>query len=262
MTLLVSLPMYDWPEVSSALDRLWAAIGSSLDELGVERPDHRSTPVEPIAHWRDPALLLSQTCGLPLRRHLLDHVEVVGAFDHRLPDTAPGDYHSVLIVTATNPADSLGDLDGVTAAVNSSDSWSGHAALRHALIARPTAVATAVMTGSHRASIRAVATGTAEIAAIDAVSWELAVAHEPAAARCRVLDRTTPTPGLPLITARSNTALLPHLRLAVAHGIDLLGDADRAALHVHGLVVHDADAYDALDQRWATADAAGVAELI
>lgn len=261
MSPVVSLPMYDWPEVSPALDRLWAAIGSSLDELGIDRPDRRGTPADPIAHWRDPALLLSQTCGLPFRRHLRDHVAVVGAFDHRLPDTASGDYCSVLIVPATRPVESLADLGGVTAAVNGADSQSGHAALRHALIAYPSAVAGALVTGSHRGSIHAVATGAAGIAAIDAVSWELGLAHDPATARCRVVARTKPTVGLPLITAAANAALLPHLRLAVAHGITLLDGADRAALHIHGLVTHDRDDYAVIDHRWAAADDAGVAEL-
>ena len=262
MTPVVSLPMYDWPEISPAIDRLWAAIGSSLDELEITRPDRRDTPHETIAGWRDPALLLSQTCGLPLRRHLLDDVVVIGAFDHRLPDTAAGDYHSVLIVAAPNPATSIADLDEATAAVNGADSQSGHAALRHALIDHPSAVARSITTGSHRASIDAVATGAAEIAAIDAVSWELGLAHEPAAARCRVLARTSPTPGLPLITAADNSALLPHLRLAVAHGVDLLGDTDRAALHLHGLVARNADDYAVLDERWTAAGEAGVAELV
>ncbi|MEM9464781.1 MAG: PhnD/SsuA/transferrin family substrate-binding protein [Actinomycetota bacterium] len=262
MTPIASLPMYDWPEVVDALDRFWTAIRSSLDELGVAVPDARIRPTESVDHWRDPSLLISQTCGLPLRRHLLDDVAVIGSFDHRLPATPAGHYHSVVVVAESHPAASLVEFDAATAAVNGAESQSGHAALRHALIAHPGAVTAAIRSGSHRDSVRMVADGLADVAAIDAVSWELAVAHEPAAARCRVLQRTAPTPGLPLVTARANTHLLPHLRLAVAHGVSGLAEDDRRTLHTHALIAADADDYAVLDRNWADADVAGVAELV
>jgi ABC-type phosphate/phosphonate transport system substrate-binding protein len=259
--MIASLPMYDWPEVSDAVDRLWAAIRTALAEFGIDAPPSRSRAEASIDHWRDPSLLMSQTCGLPLRRHLADDVVVIGAFDHRLPDTAPGDYHSVVIVGADHPATSLVELREATAAVNGADSQSGHAALRHALIAAPDAVDEAIVSGSHRASIELVATGAADIAAIDAVSWELALAHEPAADRCRVLGRTEPTPGLPLITAAGHAALLPQLRGALALGLAAIDDTDRHALHAHALVVVDPEDYAVLDERWTAADRAGVPEF-
>ena len=261
MTSVVSLPMYDWPEVSGAVDRLWSAIHTALTDLGVDSPAERSRPAETVENWRTPDLLLSQTCGLPLRRHLLDDVVVVGTFDHRLPDTPAGWYHSAVIVAADHPARSLADLDGATAAINGRDSQSGHAALRHATIGAPAAVTAGVHSGGHRTSVQLVASGEAEVAAIDAVSWELALAHEPAAARCRVLERTAPTPGLPLVTARTNGAIVPHLRGAAALGVAALDAADRDALHVHALIAADADDYTLLDDRWAAATAAGVPEL-
>ncbi len=57
------------------------------------------------------------------------------------------------------------------------------------------------LTGSHRNSIRAVASGEAQLAAIDAQSWWLALAHEPAADEVRMAGRSVDVPGLPLITA-------------------------------------------------------------
>ena len=261
MTPVVSLPMYDWPEVGATVDRFWAAIRESLVEVGIDAPATRTRPVESIEHWRDPALLLSQTCGLPLRRHLLDDVAVIGAFDHRLPDTPPGHYHSAIIVPVDHPAETITDLVGATAAVNGGDSQSGHAALRHALIDHPAAVTQGIRSGSHRASIVLVADGTVDVAAIDAVSWAMAVTHEPAAARCRVLARTLATPGLPLVTAASNREHLAHLRLAVAHAIAGLSAGDREALHVHALIAASADDYAILDERWLDADRAGVPTL-
>ena len=262
MTPIASLPMYDWPEVREPIDRLWAELRIALADLGIEAPPVLIRPAESLDHWRNPTLLLSQTCGLPLRRHLIDDVTVVGAFDHQLPGTPAGCYHSVMIVAADHPARSLADFDGATAAINHPDSQSGHAALRHAMIPTPTAIARSVRSGGHRTSIQLVGTGHADIAAIDAVSWELARRHEPAAAQCRVIHRTPATPGLPLVTALTNTATLPHLRGAVALAIAALDQVDRNALHIHALIAADADDYAILDEHWEAATNGGVPELI
>jgi ABC-type phosphate/phosphonate transport system substrate-binding protein len=109
-------------------------------------------------------------------------------------------------------------------------SQSGHAALDAAL--GPLAPDRGLVTGSHRASIVAVATGAAEIAAIDAVSWRLAEAWEPEAARLRVLGWTRPTPGLPMITARGRDP--GPIAGAVAEAIVALAPAHRAALGLAG----------------------------
>ncbi|MEM9200755.1 MAG: PhnD/SsuA/transferrin family substrate-binding protein [Actinomycetota bacterium] len=259
---VVSLPMYDWPEVSNAVDRFWIAVRSSLVELGIDAPVERRRPAESVAHWRDPGLLLSQTCGLPLQRHLRDDVAVIGTFDHHLPDTEPGDYHSVVIVPADHPATRIDELRGAVAAVNGTDSQSGHAALRFACRVNPAALSTGVESGSHRRSIEMIATQTADVAAIDAVSWALALTHDPHAGECRVIARTPPTAGLPLITARDNAALLPHLRAAIAHGLLNLDEADRSTLHLHGLVGRAAEDYAVLDERWRAANEAGVPKLV
>ena len=261
MTGLVSLPMYDWPEVSDALDRLWGSILQSLDELGVDAPVERARPDESITHWRNPSLLLSQTCGLPLRRHLLDAVTVIGAFDHRLPATDPGDYHSVVIVRDDHPATTIGEIQQATAAVNNADSQSGHAALRHALIGHADSITRVVSSGSHRRSVQFVAAGQADIASIDAVSWELARLTNGCVRLPGPHPHTTDA-GLPLVTAGCDAALLPQLRLATAHGIDPLDPADRDHLHLHALIGRSADDYALLEQRWSEADEAGVPVLL
>ena len=59
-----------------------------------------------------------------------------------------------------------------------------------------------IPTGSHRASLCAVARSSADVAAIDAVCWALAADFEPeAVAELRVLTATPLRPALPLITA-------------------------------------------------------------
>jgi ABC-type phosphate/phosphonate transport system substrate-binding protein len=101
-----------------------------------------------------------------------------------------------------------------------------------------------VETGGHRASIKAVAAGQADLAAIDAVTWELALRHEPAAASLRVIDTTKPTPGLPYICALGRDAA--PLRAAISAAIDSLDTSVRAALLLRGLQMIPAPAYLAL----------------
>ncbi len=57
-----------------------------------------------------------------------------------------------------------------------------------------------VETGGHRASIRAVAEGRADLAAIDCRAWALALRHEPCVRDLVVVGWTTERPGLPFVT--------------------------------------------------------------
>jgi ABC-type phosphate/phosphonate transport system substrate-binding protein len=59
-----------------------------------------------------------------------------------------------------------------------------------------------IATGGHRKSIRIVAEGLADVAAIDCKSWHLALQHEPAANELAVIGWTPLRKGLPFITAR------------------------------------------------------------
>ena len=209
-----TLPMYDWPETRPNVDRLWQAIREALTDEGIDAPTGVQRPDDLYEAWADDTLLVGQTCGFPLVE-ALDGVVVLGAFDSRLPDTPPGWYHSAIVVGADSDISDVGSLRGATVAVNGADSQSGHAVWRHELGARGLTgsfFGDVVLSGGHRHSIEAVAEGRADVAAIDAVSMVLAERHEPATAGVRILTRTDPTPGLPLITAGVNAADVPALR--------------------------------------------------
>ena len=258
---LAVLPMYDWPEIRPATDRLWAAIRDQLVRGGIDAPVELTRPADLESAWTDEGLVIGQTCGLPLVT-VLPGAVVVGAFDHRLPDTPPGWYHSVMIVGSDDPATTIADLRGATVAVNGTDSQSGHAAWRHELAAAGLVgdhLGEVSISGGHRSSIIAVAEGAVRTAAIDGVSWELARTHEPAAADCRILHHSSPTPGLPIITNQPGAT--EPMRAAIAAAIDTLSAADRRALHIHAIVSASRDHYELLARRWADATAAGVPEL-
>lgn len=188
--MIASLPMYDWPEIRPQTNALWTEIANALSQAGIAAPQDLCRYPDPVTHWPDPALILSQTCGWPLVAELLDQVELLGSFAYQELDCPLGDYYSVIVEGASKTA---------PAAVNDMTSQSGYAAMVNYFGIVPR---NPFITGSHRQSIRSVATGRASYAAIDAVSWGLAQRYEPTAGDVRVTAQTDATPGLPLITAK------------------------------------------------------------
>ncbi|MFD1912251.1 phosphate/phosphite/phosphonate ABC transporter substrate-binding protein [Halodurantibacterium flavum] len=223
--MIASFPMYDRPETAPANDRLWALIRDALRSRGVDAPDQLTRAEDLMALWRAPDLLLAQTCGLPYRAVLHPHVTLVGTPDYGLPDCPAGYYCSVLV--AREP------LEVATArfAYNDPLSQSGWAAAQ-AMFGG--ALRPVLCTGSHRASARAVAQGEADLAAIDAVTWALIRRHDRFADGLIEIGRTTPAPGLPLVTARPDLAGV--LASAVSEAIAALAPGDRACLMIRALV--------------------------
>jgi ABC-type phosphate/phosphonate transport system substrate-binding protein len=199
--------MYDFPELRWATDALWAAIAARVP--GAPAVLERGRPLMGI--WTDPALLLAQTCGYPLVTSLAGRVRVVATPRYRAEGCEGVFYRSAVIVRADDDAVCLADLRGRRCAVNGLDSHSGMNVLRAAVA--PLAVGErffgdVVMTGAHVASVRAVAGGGADVAAIDCVTWALLGRLRPAETRgLRVLEWTVAGPGLPLITSVQTDAV-------------------------------------------------------
>ncbi len=256
--------MYDWPEVHGSIDELWGSIAEEARRLGLAVPKGLTRTSDAARHWLSPELLVSQTCGLPLVQRLDTIVVVLGCFAFDLPGTDPGDYHSVIVVAADSPHASLSDLAGERVAFSSRDSQSGHAALQHAVAPMATDgryFRASIESGSHRASIAAVANGRADVAAVDAVSWLLALDHEPSAQRVRVLARTEPAPGLPLITSLAHSSDRPALVEAISLGVEHLDPDSRRTLHLAGFRPRTRADYDVIEQRLAWAGELGYSTL-
>ncbi|MDE0169262.1 MAG: PhnD/SsuA/transferrin family substrate-binding protein [bacterium] len=108
-------------------------------------------------------------------------------------------YHSVIVTRPDGPRTLLAALD-TRLAVNEIESWSGFLGLKaHVEHCRPGSWFTdQTVTGSHRASIRAVAERECDVASIDVTIWDHVVATEPeAAADLRTIDRTVDWPAPP-----------------------------------------------------------------
>ncbi len=238
--------MYDWPEVSRAWDILWALAREQLSARGIEVAGALARDGDHEAQWRDPALLIGQTCGWPFVSALKDKVTPFARFDFGLGGR-PGDYHSVYITQGyRDPRQLIADGSALIA-VNSFASQSGFRALSE--LADTTVQLPAsrfLATGGHRNSIKAVAGGRAQLAAIDAQSWRLALAHEPAAACVTVAGHSSNVPGLPLITAPAFAGRTDDFFEAMNTAIELLPAGTRESLGLAGVVEARATDYEAL----------------
>lgn len=106
-----------------------------------------------------------------------------------------------------------------------------------------------VLTGAHRASVRAVLDHRADIAACDAQAWWLMQQHDAWARDATDIARTPQTPGLPFIT-RTWQDPAPY-RAAIAAACAALAPEDRAALNLRGIVAPAPGDYTTLPSPWA-----------
>ncbi|MEM6887214.1 MAG: PhnD/SsuA/transferrin family substrate-binding protein [Pseudomonadota bacterium] len=236
-----SLPMYDTTSMAAANDRFWQLISS---ELG-EGPTRLSRTADPWQSWTDPDLLLSQTCSLPYRLGLHSEVALVGTPDYGLKGCPPGFYRSTIVVRSDEQRHGLAEYEGARFARNDQRSQSGWAAIVQHLQdegLNSQIFSDIVSTGSHAASARAVLDQEADLAALDAVSWEIIRRENPGARRgLRVLACTRPTPGLPFITAGTRDPC--PIFDAVARAIQKLAANDRNKLMLRGIVRIPAERY-------------------
>ena len=223
--MIATLPMHDQPWLRAANDALWAGLRDALRAGGFDAPDALERGMTPAEAWARDDLLLSQTCGLPWRERLHRRLALVGTPDYCVEGCPPGHYRSVIV----RRRDDHRPETGLRWAFNARDSQSGFAALgplRERL-------GEGIETGSHVASIHAVAEGRADLAAIDAVTWRGA-AHLEAARALRVAGFTPPSPGLPFVTALRDRA--GGIARAVRAGVASAPAGAREALGLRGVV--------------------------
>jgi ABC-type phosphate/phosphonate transport system substrate-binding protein len=247
---LVQLPMYDWIETRMATNALWSCIHHALKRQGIPSPETLDRDQAPKFGWLSSQLLLSQTCGLPLIQELRGRVAVLGCFSWR-GQPLSGDYHSVIIARDALALDNINALYGQRVAINHESSYSGCLALKRwmSLMEKSDAIFSKVITtGSHRHSVQAVATGLADIAAIDCISWALARRFDTTAQSLKVVARTDDRPGLPLITAVTcSPFMIDKLRIALNEAVTILDPTSRDVLGITAFVVAHEHDYDIID---------------
>ena len=240
--MIASLPMYARPSNRAAHDELWALIRDGLHDRGVAAPDSLDHVTDHLAGWARDDLVLSQICNLPYRARFKDHVTLIGAADYGLDGCAPGYYRSVFVARADSAAQSPQEMAQDRFVCNEQLSQSGYGAAqlwaeRHGFQFR-----LHTETGSHNASIVAVADSTADIAAIDPQTRRIETAENPLVARLKVIGHTDPSPGQSFI-ARKGQDPQPYFE-AIAEAIAALTPQDAALLGVKGIVALPQSAYD------------------
>lgn len=268
-TRIASLGMYDAPSHQAANDALWSAIAERLRAAGTRGvPAGLDRQRSLHAVWADPGLLLAQTCGYPLVTALAGRLRYVATPCYRAPGCDGPLYRSRIIVGADCAATGVADLRGAIAAINEAASNSGMNLLRHAIA--PLAVAGrflsgSILTGSHAESVRAVADGRADLAAIDVVTFEQVRRDRPdLAARVRTLGWTAQSPGLPLVTSMATSVEdVARLRSALRDcAADPALAAARDTLMLDGFTVLKPSRYDAILRQEQAAVRAGYSRML
>lgn len=242
--MIANLMMYMRPELAKAHERYWQLIRNELARSGIDAPQELSQDADEFDVWTAPDLVLSQTCGMPYRLWLHDRVSLVGTPDFGLKDCPPGYYRSAIVVRADDPRDHIDAFRTARFAYNQTFSQSGYAAPYNHLKPHGFWFENRHQTHGHLFSARAVAEGEADIAALDAVSWRLIERYERFGKKLRILDWTTPTPGLPYIAGKKTNAAATFD--AVATAIAALDAEDAASLGLRGLIRIPKDAYLAI----------------
>ena len=218
---IASLPMYDLPEVTSAIDSFWAAMARALEREGVtDVPAGLEREMGLNDQWRSPELLLSQTCGYPLMHEFAGRLSVVATPVFDVPGCDGPNYSSLILVRRDDAARQLSDLHGRTAAITHTASQSGYAALRAAvapLAEDGSFFGQVVESGGHPNNLAMVAKGEADVCAADCVTYALLARHRPEAVEAlREIGRTPSAPGLPFVTRPdAGEELLERLRTAL-----------------------------------------------
>ena len=229
---VATLPMYERPENAAAHDALWALIRDGLRARGVTAPDALDRSLGAWEGWESPDLVLGQVCNLPWRSRLRGQLRLVGASDYGLDGVPPGHYYSVFVARPDDDPDPAA-FAGRRFAFGEALGHSGWGAPQAWAAERGLRFPATLETGGHRESVRAVAEGRADLAAIDAVSWRMIERWEPAAAHAlRVIGRTGASPGLSFATAARDPE--PHFE-AVSEAIAALDATSRDALGLVGI---------------------------
>jgi ABC-type phosphate/phosphonate transport system substrate-binding protein len=193
-------------DLAGAWQQLFACFTGLLDASGQQEIELRFDSDQSLL--RDPGLFLGHTCGYPLMKHLKDQVTpfCVPVFD--VPGSDGKLYSSRFIVAANSTIEALDECRGKIAAMNAADSNSGMNVLRYAIAKyNPSAAffSRVVQTGGHLHSLEAVADGTADVAAIDCVSFQLIQDHWPELIdQVRSIGFSAKTSGLPFVLPKSS----------------------------------------------------------
>ncbi len=204
--LTASLPMYNLPEMQAANGAFWAALADALAAEGLsDVPSELAFSRPPVPSEIGADILFTQTCGYPLQTIYRGQHHLLGVPTYDVPGCGNETHRAFILVRDDAPFRTLADLRGTVFALNSRHSNSGMNLPRRLLAdiagGRPF-FRDVVETGSHNASIERVASGFADSASIDCLTYVFLQDYRPEAVRhLRVLAETPASPAIPFITS-------------------------------------------------------------
>jgi ABC-type phosphate/phosphonate transport system substrate-binding protein len=249
-TPFVSLGMYAFTEAQQSawrqlFDRFVDLCGSDAASVTLNF-DHDPTQL------LEPGLWFGHTCGYPLMTRLKESLSpfCVPLFD--VPGVDGKFYCSRIIVAADSDIESISDSRGRVVAMNNFDSNSGMNVLRHAVADMAESgqfFSRVVTTGGHLHSLQAVASGTADIAAIDCVSYQLIEDWQPPlCAGLRIITDSVKTCGLPLVMSHSLIASTDTAALTgrLNQALEACDNSVKETLHLTGFEPVQMDDYQGI----------------
>jgi len=187
---LASFPWYDLPELHDATNGLWEAISTRLTEAGFDEiPNGLERTIDHNRILMRPDLVLSQTCGYVAvgRGHSI--VQLVATPCYDAPGCRGSGYRSFVLTRKPLGVSNVEDLRGLRCSVNEPLSHSGVNPIRQLVAPLHEGgrfFSSVQLSGSHIASLEALAGDDADVASIDCITWELVRRNRP-----ELLDRTT-----------------------------------------------------------------------
>ncbi len=215
--LMASLPWYDLPSAHEDLDDFWSVLRRELEAAGIHdlpRGLDRTTPIR--NQWQRPGLVVSQCCGLDLFTPAAQSLAPLARPVFSDVDCEPGNYFSHVVAARKI------ERQPRLAVINSASSRSGCVALLEWATERGWLNLDVVISGSHRESLRYLRDGLADIASIDAHSWNLLDCSG-----MSIIGRSSDAPAPPFVAHRecsvSPAITLQSVTRAVEEAGDLIG---------------------------------------
>jgi ABC-type phosphate/phosphonate transport system substrate-binding protein len=244
-----SYPVYDGTEYRGAVNAFWTALRPYFVNAGCK--DVPLTLDRDRRYGEDPEgnCFFSQVCSYTLLTTAKGQFTVLGAPGYEAPGCHDVYHRSFIVVRDVSYVERLEDLRGKTFAVNEANSNTGMN-LPRALFARGQKdgefFGRVVVSGSHLLSADMVATGRADAAAIDCVTFALWERYRPIAVkRLRIVADTPAARTPPFVTSR-NTKLVEVDAMREALRVFFTDPATRAvrdALLLPGIDFCDLKAY-------------------
>src|SRR5262245_36380519 len=118
--MIISLPMYDWPEIRQETDCWWAGLCRHFQAAGFrDLPKEHDRMTALHDQWRSPDLLFTQTCGYPLLHQFDGMWEILGTPCYAAAGCKGAAYCSNIVVREDSPVLVVQDLRGRPAVYNS-----------------------------------------------------------------------------------------------------------------------------------------------